>query len=358
MTLRIAGIGGTGVVTVAQVVAVAAVIAGRHVRGMDQTGLAQKGGAVISDLRITAEPVAAGGRLARGECDLYLGADLLVAADESTLAVTDPDRTVAIVSTTKVPTGRMVIDTTATFPEVDAVTTKISDSVRSGTWLDARALSEQLFGSDQYANMLLVGAACQSGALPLPAAAIEQAIGLNGVAVEKNVQAFRRGRQLVADPAAFAAELGGEPGGEPAGSAGAGARRPGRLGACPPGGDPRGRADRLPGRGVRGRLPRRRRARPRGRGCRGAGIDRPGGSGRGEPAQAARLQGRVRGRPAVPGHRGRGPERFGAGARFSWQLHPPVLRALGMRRKITLGPWFAPAFRALYGDAPGEGHPA
>ena len=224
VTLRIAGIGGTGVVTVAQVVAVAAVIAGRHVRGMDQTGLAQKGGAVISDLRITAGPVAAGGRLARGECDLYLGADLLVAADESTLAVTDPDRTVAIVSTTKVPTGRMVTDTTATFPEVDAVTAKIGDSVRSGTWLDARALSEQLFGSDQYANMLLVGAACQSGALPLPAAAIEQAIGLNGVAVEKNVQAFRRGRQLVADPAALAPESAGEP-------AGAGCRR--CLGSAP-----------------------------------------------------------------------------------------------------------------------------
>ena len=126
VTLRIAGVGGTGVVTAAQILAVAAVIAGRHVRGMDQTGLAQKGGAVVSDLKITTEPVEAGARLARGECDLYLGADLLAAADAATLEVTDPERTVAVVSTTKVPTGHMVVDATASFPDVDAVTRRIS----------------------------------------------------------------------------------------------------------------------------------------------------------------------------------------------------------------------------------------
>jgi indolepyruvate ferredoxin oxidoreductase len=355
VALRIAGIGGTGVVTVAQVLGVAAVIAGRHVRGMDQTGLAQKGGAVVSDLRITAEPVAAGGRLARGECDLYLGADLLVAADESTLTVTDPERTVAIVSTAKVPTGRMVTDVAATFPEVDAVTRKIGDSVRSGTWLDARALSEQLFGSDQYANMLLAGIACQSGALPLPAAAIEQAIALNGVAVEKNVQAFRRGRQLAADPAALARGSAAQQADEPAG---------------PP---HRGQAPAVPGLGAPAGSELARLA-----GIRVAELtayqDAAYAAGyladveRVRAAEAAAAPGSTALAEAVAvnlhkllaykdeyevarlslGIGDEVRERFGEGARFSWKLHPPVLRALGMNRKITLGPWFSPAFRTLY----------
>ena len=347
VALRIAGIGGTGVVTVAQILAVAAVIAGRHVRGMDQTGLAQKGGAVVSDLRITAAPVAAGGRLARGECDLYLGADLLVAADETTLAVTDPERTVAIVSTAKVPTGRMVIDTTMTFPEVDAVTRKIGDSVRSGTWLDARALSERLFGSDQYANMLLVGAACQSGALPLPAAAIEQAIGLNGVAVEKNVQAFRRGRQLVADPAAFAPTPASKPASGPAPEV------PG-LGA--PAGSELARLvairmaeltayqDEAYAAAYLADVERVRAA---------ESAAAPGSTALAE-AVAVNLHKLLAYKDEYEvarlslGIEDEIRERFGEGARFSWKLHPPVLRALGMRRKITLGPWFSPAFRTLH----------
>jgi indolepyruvate ferredoxin oxidoreductase len=319
---------------------------------MDQTGLAQKGGAVVSDLRITAEPVAAGGRLARGECDLYLGADLLVAADEATLTVTDPERTVAIVSTTKVPTGRMVTDTTATFPEVDGVTRKISDSVRSGTWLDARALSEQLFGSDQYANMLLVGAACQAGALPLPAAAIEQAIGLNGVAVEKNVQAFRRGRQLVADPAALAPQSASTPHAEPAATP---------VPAVPGLGAPAGsELARLAGIRVAELTAYQDEAYAA---AYLADVERV------RAAEAAVVPGSTALAEAVAvnlhkllaykdeyevarlslGIEDEVRERFGEGARFSWKLHPPVLRAVGMNRKITLGPWFKPAFKTLYG---------
>ena len=71
--------------------------------------------------------------------------------------------------------------------------------------LTARALADALFGDDQFALTLLLGAAFQVGALPLPAAAIDEAFTLNGAAVEKNLQAFRRGRQSVADPEAFAA---------------------------------------------------------------------------------------------------------------------------------------------------------
>ncbi len=73
--------------------------------------------------------------------------------------------------------------------------------------LDARAVSSTLFGDDQFANLLLTGVAYQSGALPVPADAIEEAIRLNGVRPDTNVSAFRAGRQYVADPAAFSASL-------------------------------------------------------------------------------------------------------------------------------------------------------
>ena len=106
--------------------------------------------------------------------------------------MTAADRTVAVVSTTKVPTGPMVSDPTLAFPGQAATSHPIADRVRHGSvLLDARALVDGLFGDDQFANVFLVGAAFQTGALPLPPDAIEEAIGLNGVAVEKNLQAFR-----------------------------------------------------------------------------------------------------------------------------------------------------------------------
>jgi indolepyruvate ferredoxin oxidoreductase len=204
-TTRITGVGGTGVVTASQILVAAAHYAGYEARSLDQTGLAQKGGAVVSDVKISARRLTAGSKAAAGECDLYLGADLLVAADPKNLAATDPSKTIAVVSTTKVPTGRMIVDPTIEFPDVDQTIAGIQDATQGeAVVLDARQLSVALFGTDQFANLLLIGAAHQAGALPLPASAIEQAIKTNGVQVESNRQAFRRGRQFVHDPVAFA----------------------------------------------------------------------------------------------------------------------------------------------------------
>jgi hypothetical protein len=114
--MRITGVGGTGIVTVAQILAVAAVIEDRAVRALDQTGLAQKGGAVVSDLTITAAPAELAVKLGEAQCDLYLGCDALVATDPAHLRAADPDRTIAVVSTTQVPTGAMVADTSVAFP--------------------------------------------------------------------------------------------------------------------------------------------------------------------------------------------------------------------------------------------------
>jgi indolepyruvate ferredoxin oxidoreductase len=357
-TTRITGVGGTGVVTLSQVLSAAGRIAGRQVRSLDQTGLAQKGGAVISDVKISAEEIEQSHKAVAGECDLYLGCDLLVAADAKNLAVADPSTTIAVVSTTKVPTGQMVTDKAVPFPDVDATADRIRNATRGAesVFVDARGLSVTLFGSDQFANMLLAGVAFQTGALPLPARAIEQAIELNGVQVEPNLQAFRRGRQRVADPAAFeqaAAALNIEP---PARVPTESERRLiSSVGAAPGSQLHRIVAARIPdlveyqnadyARRYAEMVARVREAEVRSVFAESELSEAVAEFGYKLMAykdeyEVARLLVDPQAEAAVRAE-------FGEGARVSYQLHPPVLRALGMRRKLKLGPWSRPGFRLL-----------
>src|ERR1700722_1517078 len=201
-TMRITGVGGTGVVTIAQILGTAFAADGRQVRSLDQTGLAQKGGAVVSDLSVSTAPADGtapaerSAKLGYGECCLYLGCDSLVATDGTQLRAASKDRTVAVVSTTEGPTGEMIADVSQSFPALGRVTAAIEAQVRSARFLDAAALATDLFGDEQYANMILVGAAYQAGAPPASAEAIEHAIRLNGVAVDANLRAFRAGRTV------------------------------------------------------------------------------------------------------------------------------------------------------------------
>ena len=202
--LRVTGIGGTGVVTVSQVLATAGVLDGHDARTVDMTGLAQKGGAVVSDVKIgppTSDgPIEQAAKIASGDCDLYLSCDPLVGADPVNLKVASPDRTTAVVSTSAIPTGAMVVDTSVGFPSDQQIHDAIDRATGRAVYLDPMALATDLFGDEQYANMLMVGAAYQTGALAISAESLEQAIELNGVAVAANLQAFRRGRHVVADP--------------------------------------------------------------------------------------------------------------------------------------------------------------
>ncbi|MFW0786802.1 indolepyruvate ferredoxin oxidoreductase family protein [Gordonia sp. CPCC 206044] len=206
-SLRVTGIGGTGVVTVSQILATAAVLDGHAARTVDMTGLAQKGGAVVSDVKVSPTTIEQAAKVASDDCDLYLVCDPLVGTDPAYLKVAAPERTVAVVSTTQVPTGAMVIDTSVGFPADDQVHSAIDAKVARAVYLDPGALSTDLFGDEQYANMVMVGAAYQAGALAISAESIEHAVELNGVAVEANTQAFRRGRQTVADPEAVTRTL-------------------------------------------------------------------------------------------------------------------------------------------------------
>jgi indolepyruvate ferredoxin oxidoreductase len=195
-SVRMAGIGGTGVVTVSQILGTAAMLAGRHVRGLDQTGLSQKAGPVVSDLRITTGDTPSSNHANAAGVDCLLAFDLLVGASDSNLADARADRTVVVASTDAVPTGQMVTHPEIAVPSETTLTARLGEVSRVGDncYLDAAALADGLLGSTTNANILLLGAAVQAGAVPIPPAAIEHAIELNGVAVATNLAAFRWGR--------------------------------------------------------------------------------------------------------------------------------------------------------------------
>ncbi len=222
------GIGGTGVVTVNQMLATAALLDGKIANGLDQTGLAQKGGPVLSNLKVRrfsensedghddgvaqsagsdeANTVGASpdeaNKIGVGEADAYIVFDLLTGTNPANLDKALADKTVAVVSSSKVPTTSMVRDTSDEFPEWTAFQRVIDESTspERNVYFDAGTLSDSLFRSHMPANVLVVGAAYQAGVIPISAAAIERAIELNGVAVEMNIQAFRIGRKIVLDP--------------------------------------------------------------------------------------------------------------------------------------------------------------
>ena len=194
-----AGVGGTGVVTVSQVLATAALLDGLDVMGLDQTGLSQKGGPVVSHLRFFDGEAKGANLIGAGGADCYLGLDLLVAADPKNLAKADPERTVAVVSTSKLPTGDMVSHVEETYPDIDGMLSSIDGATRTGASvrLDADRMADALLGTAMPANVLALGAAYQAGGIPVSAASIERAIELNGVAVAANIAAFRWGRVYV-----------------------------------------------------------------------------------------------------------------------------------------------------------------
>jgi indolepyruvate ferredoxin oxidoreductase len=357
--VRMMGIGGTGVVTVNQVLGMAALLDGLHVSGLDQTGLSQKGGPVISDLRITSEALASASRTPAGSVDLYLGFDLLGAASEKNLVSADRDRTVAVVSTSAVPTGHMVVDVDERFPELAGQLDKIDAATRAehNFYLDAQRLSERLFGDHMMTNTLALGAAFQRGLLPVSREALEQAIRLNGAAVEKNLAAFAWGRAVAAAPDAVEAAT-KDPGAiVPVREL---SEREREIVTLAVDGD-EGELRRL----VETRVPELVAFQDEAYAERYAEVVRrvhvaeqertPGHSELTETVarqlfklmaykdeyEVARLH-----LDAV--EQARMQAEFGEGAKVYFMLHPPLLRAMGLDHKLKLGSWLVPVFRRLY----------
>ena len=330
--MRVTGVGGTGIVTLAQILATAAVIEGREVRALDQTGLAQKGGAVVSDLTITTGPALHAAKLGAAQCDLYLGCDALVATDPGHLKAADPARTISVVSTTEVPTGHMVADTSVAFPKPATIRSTVEQASAKAVFLDAGALAGRLLGDEQHANLLLVGAAYQSGAIPLEAGSIEQAITLNGVAVAANLQAFRQGRLAVSDPAALRPASTSDPSEarDPL------AARVADLTAYQNAGYAREYA------GYVGRVRAAEEARTPGSTSLTEAVTR-----NLHKLMAYKDEYEVARLALDPAFAEEIAAEHGPGSRLTYRLHPPVLRAMGARKKIAFGPWFRHVFRVL-----------
>jgi indolepyruvate ferredoxin oxidoreductase len=351
------GIGGTGVVTVNQVLGTAALLDGKHIRGLDQTGLSQKGGPVVSHLKIFESAAEVSNKVAAGGADCYLGFDLLVATSPTNLDHARPDKTIAVISTSQVPTGAMVTQTDVHFPELASLTASLGRVTRKdeNVYIDALGLAEMLFEDHMASNLIALGAAYQAGAIPVSARAIEEAIALNGVAVAMNTQAFRAGRLVVADPAWVA---------------GLHTHRLGAVEATPAlTAEARALVD-----GVRaeGELRRLLAIRvPELIAYQDASYARPyvdfvakvaAAEHAAVPGETAIAEGVARYLFKLMAYKDeyevarlhlandlatRLAEEYPDGVEVKYALHPPILRAMGMKKKIKLGSWFDGAFRLL-----------
>ncbi|MDL5154445.1 indolepyruvate ferredoxin oxidoreductase family protein [Actinomycetospora termitidis] len=205
--LRMPGIGGTGVVTVSQILQMAAHLDGSFAAGLEQVGLAQKGGPVVSDVRIAKHPISGSLRASRGSADVVVGFDLLGAADPATLGVARPGHTVAVVNTSLTPTAAMVTGRVVLPGSPDDALERLRGVAAEVHHVDAQRISEALFGDHLPTNVLMLGAAWQHGVVPVSLDALEQAIRLNGTAVETTLTAFRWGRAAAIDHDAVLAAL-------------------------------------------------------------------------------------------------------------------------------------------------------
>ena len=202
--ILVAGIGGTGVVTVGQILAMAAHVEGKGCSVLDMSGLAQKGGPVMSHVRLADHPKDIySTRVGTGAADLVIGCDVIVTASRDALTRMGEGRTHAAVNATKTPTAAFVKNPDWQFPvasaESDIRTACGKDRV---DLIDAGRIATALMGDTIATNMFMLGYAWQKAWVPLSEAAILKAIELNGTSVEFNKQAFQWGRAAAHDMAA------------------------------------------------------------------------------------------------------------------------------------------------------------
>jgi indolepyruvate ferredoxin oxidoreductase len=204
--ILVTGVGGTGVITLGALLGMAAHIEGKGVTVLDMTGLAQKGGAVFSHVRICDDPAAIHAvRIATGEADAVIGGDAVVTAGAEALAKMQAGRTRVAVNCAETPTAEFTHNPDWRFP-LEGMQRAMREAAGADAvfCLDASTLATQLMGDAIFANSLLLGYCWQRGMVPLAEASLARAIELNGVAVLQNLRAFAWGRLAAHDPEAVA----------------------------------------------------------------------------------------------------------------------------------------------------------
>jgi indolepyruvate ferredoxin oxidoreductase len=200
--LLVAGVGGTGVVTVGALITMAAHLEGKGATVLDFTGFAQKGGAVISHIRLGKSPDQLNQvRIADGQADALVACDVVVGTDPRAVRVLSKGRTRVLVNHSEVPTGQFVQNRNAEI-RMDERLGAIRGAVGEENLhtIEANELMERLMGHTVYSNVFLLGHAWQQGLVPISLAALLQAIELNGVSVAENQLAFGWGRLAAVDP--------------------------------------------------------------------------------------------------------------------------------------------------------------
>lgn len=197
--ILVAGVGGTGVVTIGALMGMAAHLEDKGVLVLDMAGLAQKGGAVMSHVRIASDPSQLhAARVSRGKADLVIGCDLMVSAAGDAIASMALDRTLALLNSDVMPTGSFTQDPDWEAPP-DAMLERVRRVTRELVSFEASQLAVALMGDAVATNVFLLGFAWQKGGIPLKEASLMRAIELNGAAVGMNQSAFAWGRKAALD---------------------------------------------------------------------------------------------------------------------------------------------------------------
>ena len=197
----VGGVGGTGVITIGQLLGMAAHLEGKGVVTQDAGGLAQKGGATWSHIQIANRPEDIyTTKVDTAKADLVIGCDPIVAAAKYTLTVMQPGRTYVAMNSHGTPTAAFVTDPGWQFPGGNcesAITAAVGTDLLGS--FDAEQVAVQMIGDSIYTNPLMLGFAWQKGRVPLSHAALMRAIELNGVQVDNNKAAFEWGRRCAHD---------------------------------------------------------------------------------------------------------------------------------------------------------------
>lgn len=195
--ILVAGVGGTGIVTLSQILGTAAHLEGKYASTLDMTGLAQKGGAVFAHVRIDSKPVLRT-QMSMRSADVLLASDPVTSASKESIALLNNESTSCVANTHLVPTSKFVL-----YRERDLHRTDLIDDLAACTksleTVDADRLAARVCGASTTANMVLLGYAWQRGLIPLTADSIEQTLELNGTLVADNILAFRAGRKYALD---------------------------------------------------------------------------------------------------------------------------------------------------------------
>ena len=209
--IAVGGVGGTGVLTVGALLGMAAHIEGKASMILDMSGLAQKGGAVLSHVRLSqnTDDVKTS-KIVTGSADLLIAADEVMAISKETISLCDSGRTHGVVNTHLIPIADFIHNRDFDFQNRKVDSVLQGALTKDSAFMDFTKVAEGLLGDAIATNMMMMGYAYQQGRLPLSAEALLQAIEINGVSIKMNTQAFQLGRLAAADPARLAQMIKGK----------------------------------------------------------------------------------------------------------------------------------------------------